>query len=124
MEAIFDPQGQTVAWRSREIIFDLDGSPRAYLRGGVLYSFSGGFIGRYEDGFFRDAEGNAVACHSDASGGPPPPLGRRNAVPPVPVYPRAPQKLEAAPPPPRMRSRRWSALSWGEFVAVAEPLAR
>lgn len=124
MEAIFDPRGNTVAWRSRETVFDLDGAPRAYLRAGVLYTFDGGFLAHYIDGFFRDSHGDAIAFHQDATGGPTPPLARRLAVPPVPAYPRAPARLEPAPPPPRMRTRRWSQTTWDQLVAPAQPLPR
>lgn len=124
MEPIFDPEGTTVAWRSKETVFDLDGTPRAYFRAGLLYSYTGAFIGHYSDGFYRDLDGHAVAFHADATGGPSLPLTRPEPVAPVPVYPRAPQKLDPAPPPARMRSRKWSNISWAKYVAVATPVAR
>lgn len=124
MEAIFDSEGKTVAWRSKETVFDLDGTPRAYFRGGILSTYTGDFLGRYEDGFYRDDQGRPVAFQVDATGGPILPTPQPLPIAPVPVYPAAPQQTATPPPPPRMRAMRWSPITWEQYIADAKPVAR
>ncbi|MDZ7727141.1 MAG: hypothetical protein U5Q44_02515 [Dehalococcoidia bacterium] len=116
MEAIFDPRGETVAWRHRDAIFDGEGVPRALIRDRCVYTTDGRFVGRFQDGFYRDGRGQPVAFERDATGGPLPPSTKpRPVAPMLKELPYEPD-LETPPPPPRFRSRDWSGISWEAFL--------
>lgn len=125
MEAIYNRDGVTVGWRYRDNIVDLAGRPIAFVRGRTVYTFDGTCRGRFEDGFFRDDAGDAVAFTKGATGGPMPPKVAVSPVQPKLVDLPVPPETGAPPAPPRIRSREWSGLSWPDFLGLgAKPAAR
>lgn len=124
MEGIFDSSGQLVGWRHHRAVLDRDGTQCAYLVGGVLYSYFGEFVGHYEDGFYRDGAGRPVARHVGASGGPLLPRVDQTQVEPIPRIRRGPERLENPPPPPRLRSLRWSPIGWTAYINGPRRLSR
>jgi hypothetical protein len=116
LEAIYDREGRAVAWRRRDAIHDAEGRLRAFIHDHAVFTYAGEYLGRYEDGFYRDARGAAVAFEDGATGGPlPPPTIERDAIAPVPELPR-PAPTVTAPPPPPIRPRRWSDTGWEAFL--------
>ena len=116
-DAIVDARGNVVAWRHRDVVFDRDGTPVCFIWDQGVFRFDGRCIDWYIDGYFWAADGKAVACTRGATGGPPAPPRYESLVAPVfkpdPPVPRPSQ----VPRPPRIRSPRWAARSWAEFVA-------
>jgi hypothetical protein len=116
MDAIFDREGSPIAWRHRDAIFDNAGQPLAIVRARAVFSLAGQALGRFEDGFYRDLDGHAVAFEAGATGGPLPPVPHpTGAQPKWAELPREPA-LGAIPPAPRMRSRAWSQTTWDAFI--------
>jgi hypothetical protein len=118
MDAIYDRDGKTVAWRRRDVVFDTAGTPVGLIHDRCLHDTRGRYLGRFEDGWYRDAAGKAVGCEANATGGPVPPLPERGAIepphglrPPEPVFEQAPR----AP----MRLLSWSPLDFGALTAGA-----
>lgn len=116
-DAIFDASGAVVAWRNRDLVYDRGGHPVAFIWDRGVFRFDGRCIGWYLDGVFWAPDGRAVGLARGATGGPPPPARYEPLVaprfrpdPPVPRPARVPE-------PPRMRTPRWSALSWQAFLA-------
>ena len=116
MEAIYDSRGHVVGWRRRATIFDLAGNPRAFISQRALFTYDGKFLGRLEDGWYRDPEGHPVAFEARASGGPMRPVLQPGAVTPLPDPDPAPLPVGPLPPPPRIRSSKWSPLDWDRFL--------
>lgn len=119
MEPIYDRSGQPIAWRHRDAIFNNAGRPLALVRARVAFALDGRFLGRFGDGFYRDAKGYAVAFEAGATGGPLPPLPH-----PVGAQPRWQElphdpAFAPAPPPPPMLLRAWSPRTWDEFITGA-----
>jgi len=79
MPPIFNRHGRTVGWLRRNVVYNLRGSPRAFLEDDVI-SFRGRYLGTLENGFFRDRDGYAIAFVERTSGGPVLPI---TEVPPV-----------------------------------------
>ena len=120
MEPIFDRHGKTVAFRRRDYIYDLDGKAAALIRQRALFTFDGEYRGRAEDGFYRDSEARAVAFEAGATGGPLPPVPKRDAIAPQPQDIPHPPQIESVPPAPHFRPNTWSDRSWDELLRVAE----
>jgi len=119
MEPIYDRAGEPIAWRHRDAIFNNRGKPLALVRARVVYAPDGRFLGRFGDGFYRDASGYAVAFEEGATGGPLPPLVHpTGAQPRWEELPREPQ-LATPPAPPRMLLRAWSPHSWEDYISGA-----
>lgn len=121
MEAIYDVSGRAVAWRRRAAVFDGAGKPRAFVSQGAVFTYKGRYLGRFEDGWYRDPDGNAVAFEAGATGGPLPPVPQAGAIAPLPLPDPPPLKVEA--PPSRFRSSKWSTISWDDFLAGAATVA-
>src|SRR3954469_8660665 len=79
MDAIWDRNGQHVGWwdRSSGALFDSQGQKHiGFAANGGVYSVSGQHKGLFDDGFFKDDQGNPVAFVEGATGGPSlPPTG-------------------------------------------------
>ncbi len=117
MEPIFDRKGKAVAFRMRDYVYDREGKAIALVRERSLFTFAGDFLGRFEDGFYRDARSRAVAFEKGATGGPTKPVPERNVIAPLrQELPHPPEKLEVPPRPP-FRSNQWSDLDWDAFIA-------
>ena len=115
MKPIYDKHGRTVGWLKEDTIYDLNGTPRAYIREGAIFNYSADYIGRLDCGFFRDRDGDAVAFIEGASGGPLPPVPEVPPAPPVLAIPPVPP-VPPVPPIPAISSLSWSNLAWEEFL--------
>ncbi len=121
MEAIFDRAGRTVAWRLRDVVYDLEGRAIGLVHNRAIYSPEGKFLAHFQDGWVRDEKGAAVACEEGATGGPLPPVPQPlPAAPPHEVRPPQPQ-FEPTPPL-RFRPMRWSDRSWDDIIGQAQPV--
>ncbi len=115
MEAIYDRNGKLVGWLEQDIVYSVDGCPRAFMRGGAVYSFGSAYLGWFDRGYFRDGTGAAVAWVRGAHGGP---------AAPAPTAPTDRPFLQFAllpslPPLPPLRpvpSRVWSAVAWADYL--------
>ena len=116
MTPIYNRMGRPVGWITTRHIFDLKGSPVAFLDGDSVVSFSGRHLGFFDRGLFRDQRGDVVAFLSGAKGGP--------ALPPVPeVAPNPPAPINL-PILPRLSNRpiapipfmNWSQTDWRQFI--------
>ena len=119
MSRIFDFSGLTVGWVENDTLYDCQGHPVAFIhQGSVFAARCGQYLGRFDDGAFRDSLGcitgrTSAATHSAAfplpkeKSSPPPVMLRsvRGALPPPATVP------ETAPP---LLNR--SALSWAQFL--------
>jgi hypothetical protein len=121
MEPIFDRHGETVAWRHRDFIYDPKGKARALVRQRTVFTFQGKFLGRFEDGFYRDPQARAVAFEEGATGGPMQPVLKVRPLPPPPKDLPYPPTIEDVPPPPRFRANAWSDISWDDFLRGKTP---
>ena len=84
----------------------------AFVRDGAVFSRRRAYLGRFENGFFRDRTGAAVAFVEGAKGEPWLPPHEDPPIPPIPVIaPIAP----IAPIPPNARPS-WSRLTWDSYI--------
>ena len=115
MEPIFDSSGQVVGWISDGSLVNRSNDHVAFLHEGAVFSYQRGHLGTFDQGFFRDQNGHAVAFVEGAHGGPVKPI---QSVPPVPAVPPVPPVQPVAPvaPIPPNPSLSWSSLSWDEFM--------
>ena len=70
MEPIFDSNGRTVGWLKDNVIYDRSNRCRAFLSNGAIFTYNGFYIGRLNNGFFRNQSGDAVAFIRGAHSGP------------------------------------------------------
>ena len=67
----YDSNGRPVAHTEDGVhIYLFSGEPVAYLDNGSVYSFSGRHLGRFENGWIRDNNGQCVFFTENATGGP------------------------------------------------------
>jgi hypothetical protein len=112
---IFDRIGRTVGWLDGEVVRLPNGQHIAFVSNNGVHDYGGRCIGYFEDGYFRDSSGNAVAFVQGATGGPLPPLPQLPPLPPLfPLAPIAP--IPSIPPIPPIFTLHWSALSWDQFL--------
>ncbi len=115
MEAIYDRHGKPVGWFEQDIVYSVAGCPRAFMRGGAVYSFGSTYLGWFDRGYFRDGTGAAVAWIRGAQGGPAAPAP--TAPPDRPFLQFA--LLPSLPPLPPLRpvpSQAWSAVAWDDYL--------
>jgi hypothetical protein len=115
MEAIMDRDGRTVAWRRRDVVYDLSGRALAFVFDRNLFWRDGSHIGRVEDGLYRDPDGHVLAFEHGATGGPLLPAPQRAPVAPRPEL-RPPVPRFAPAPPAPMRRVSWSPQTWEALV--------
>lgn len=115
MEPIYDRRGRAVAWLNGNTLFDPAGGAVAFLSGSALFTHRPRYLGRLDRGFFRDAQGRAVAFLSGASDGPPLPVTTLAPVPPIPAVAPAPPATAPAPVAPAC-GLDWSVLSWDGYI--------
>jgi sporulation protein YlmC with PRC-barrel domain len=115
MEPIFDKNGKTVGWLNNLVIHDRSATYRAFIAGAAVYDFSGRYLGRFRQGFFRDKRGNAVAFLKGARGGPLLPFTEFPPFAPFPPFPPL-RPLPELPPLPPLDTLKWSALSFEDFL--------
>jgi hypothetical protein len=112
---IYDRNGRAVGWLKDDVVYDTDGSPRAFIKKGNVCNYKDEYLGRLTYGFFRDKDGYAVAFMRGAKGGPIPPIPEIAPVPPIhAILPIPP--IPAIPPVPPIPSLSWSSISWEEFL--------
>jgi len=67
---IYDRHGIAMAFWSHGVLYDYVGTPRAFLDGEDILSYSGKHLGWFAEGYIRDHDGNAVGFAEGAQGGP------------------------------------------------------
>ena len=119
MDPIFDRDGNTAAWRRKDVVFSLDGTAIAFVFNRALFALDGAFAGRFEDGVYRDPRGRIAGFERDATGvlvlpttAPVPVAPPHQLRPPVPVFAPIPS-------PPPMRSLHWSEFTLAALIASA-----
>ncbi len=117
MEPIFSREAQVVGWLKEDVIYDEQGDPHAYLRGTVVFTLDGEYLGRLEHGYFRDELGHAVAFMSNAEGSPATPAPR--------VVPERPMlrlvtayAMPNVVPIPHPATVFWSELDWSSYLRL------
>jgi len=71
----YNSQGHPTAYTEDEVhIYLFSGQPVAYIDDSSVYAYNGRHLGRFEDGWIRDNQGNCVFFTEDASGGPMKPM--------------------------------------------------
>lgn len=115
MEPIFDSNGKTIGWLEDDVIYDRRNYCRAFLSDGAIFKYNGYYIGRLNNGFFRDKSGNAVAFIEGAHSGPLTPITEIPPIPPIPAIPPIPP-IPHIPPIPPIDSLGWSIINWEEFL--------
>ena len=115
MRPIFDKDGKTVSWLSKDVIYDLRGETIAFIKDKEVFNYVGKYIGIFENGFFRDKSGHAVAFLTGAYGGPSLPSPEIPPVPPVPATHPIPSSPPAMSEDATVKSM-WSRIQWNEFL--------
>ena len=115
MEPIFAPSGTLVGWLENDVVFDTASRHIAHIQGGAVYTYTSRQLGYFDNGYFRDKVGDAVAFMGGCTGGPLPPIP---PIPPIPAIPAIPPIAPIAPiaSVPRVPSLSWSRLGWMEFI--------
>jgi hypothetical protein len=111
----YDFQGHPTAYTEDEIhIYLFSGQPIAYIDDTSVYAYNGKHLGRFEDGWIRNNQGNYVFFTEDASGGPMKPMksmkpmkGMRGMKPMMGMKQMKPMRP--------MKTYSWSELSVKEF---------
>ncbi|MBP2625568.1 MAG: hypothetical protein H6Q68_279 [Firmicutes bacterium] len=116
MIPVFNKNGKTIAWLKDSIVFAKDGSKAlAFIEQENIFSYSSKHLGIFQNGYFRDKKGDAIAFIKGASGDPFPP---RPAIPPFPPRPCIPPE----PPTPSVpsvsarASLAWSQTDWEAYI--------
>jgi hypothetical protein len=113
----YDGQGSPIAYtEDGEHIYLFSGEPVGYLTEGSVYSYGGGHLGRFENGWVRDNAGAAVFFTDSASGGPMRPLAQLKPLKSLKGL-RPLKGLKAMRPLKAADSLSWSALSGGKFFS-------
>ena len=115
MEAIYDRKGKLVGWLEQDIVYSGVGCPRAFMRGGAVYSFGSAYLGWFDRGYFRDSAGAATAWTRGARGGPATPAPTEPSERPFLQF----ALLPSLPPLPPLRpvpSQAWSAVAWDDYL--------
>lgn len=67
----YDSNGKPIAYTDDgEHIYTFSGRPVAYINQDSIYSFSGKYLGRLENGMIRDNDGCVALFSQNATGGP------------------------------------------------------
>ncbi|WP_303708427.1 MULTISPECIES: 4-fold beta flower protein [Microbacterium] len=117
MEPIYDSRGSVVAWfEDPDCVRDLDGAVIGWLYDDAVHATNGRHVGYFNDGLFRDNDGDVVAWVDGASGGPIKPIREIRPVQPIrhisPIRPiREVRNVRA------VRSLGWSRLSMKQYLS-------
>lgn len=77
----YDANGEPIAYsEDGESIYLFSGEPVAYIEDGSVWNYDGYHLGRFEDGWIRDNDGNAAFFTDLAQGGPLNPLKKPSSV--------------------------------------------
>jgi hypothetical protein len=111
----YDLRGSPIAYTDNgEDIYLFSGKPVAYLSDESLYSYSGKYIGSFDEGWVLDKNGKRVFFTDIAAGGPATPA--RCATPARSARSATPAKFaRAARPATPAKSSSWSMLSGRQF---------
>ena len=112
MEPVFDKNGRTVGWLKEAVVHTRDAQPVAFVNDGAVFSYRRAYLGRFDNGFFRDRTGAAVAFTKGAHGGPMLPMTEYPPYPPYPPY----RPYPPIPPIPPFPTLTWSRHSWNDFL--------
>ena len=112
---IFDKRGKTVGWLGKNVVYSLNGNPKAFIEDQAVCAYNGEYLGIFENGFFRDRNGDAVAFIEGAEGGPLTPITEIPPIPPIPAIPPI-SPIPPIPPIPPVSSLSWSNLSWDDYL--------
>lgn len=116
MKPVFDRNGRTIAWINNNYIYNLSGNKvLAFNNKNSIFNYGGKHLGRLNNGFFRDKNGNAVAFLQGAKGGPVIPITQIPPIPPIPTIPPIPP-IPSIPTIPSIDSYNWSNLTWESFI--------
>lgn len=114
MEPIYTRSGAVVGWLHQQRVIDRYNNYRGFLHNNALYSMNGQYLGRFNNGFFRDLFGNAVAFIKGASGGPLLPITQIPPIPPIPPVPPI-NPIPPIPPIPPIDSLIWG-VEWEDLL--------
>jgi hypothetical protein len=115
MEPIFSREAYVLGWLKEGVVYDEAGQPRAFIHDRAVFNFDGQYVGRWENGYFRDEHGDAVAwirgCHSGPSAPSPRVIPTQPTLRAITVKPAVRVVPKAAPP-----SAFWSEQPWSTYV--------
>lgn len=116
MQAIYNKQGQTVAWLSYRDLYDTSGAYIGFINGYGVYNIKSKFCGSLKQSVFRDANGLVVAFMKGAK--------KVSSLPALKTTPHEPTKktkpvLKPIGSSPSLGSfkAQWSRLDWSQFIA-------
>jgi len=109
MKPIFSNKGVTIGWKKENIIYDINGNPRAFINKDSIFNYNGNYIGRLQNGYIREKFGNAAGFLEHAENGPIKPIIKISNVPPIPKITPI-QPIISIPPIPSIPSYNWSSL--------------
>ena len=115
MTPIYDKNGQVVGWIKNDVIFDLRNRYVAFISNNNVFDYIPRHLGSFQNGYFKDKFGNAVALIEGAQGGP---IARKKSIPPIPPIPPIPRIPPIPPIPPitPIGSLNWSNTTWNELL--------
>src|SRR6266404_5497360 len=118
LQPIVDQQGVTASWLNENgVIHDREGEAIAFVRANAVDDYNGEQLGWFQNGFFRDGAGDAIAFMTGYVGGPLPPLHELPPIPPIPAIPPIPP-VPAIPGIPPLPSLDWSDVTWEQFLGI------
>ena len=110
-KSMYNSTGWPVGWLVGNVLYDLDGKARAFVKDEEVFSYESEHLGGFSNGFLRDSAGDAVAFIDSAQGGPdlPETLEPERPLPSLDEPPPQPEAEagESAP----QGSTRWSELA-------------
>lgn len=81
----YDSSGTAIAFSNDDRnVFLYDGTPVANIQGNAVYTYTGTFLGWFEEGWLIDVYGRYAFFTDEVTGGPVPPIPQVAPVPPVP----------------------------------------
>lgn len=118
MLPIYGKNGQVVAWRLREVLYDLEGNGIGIVRSRSAHMPDGTYIGHRNDGVYRNGAGEVIGFEPEATAGFLLPLPSGNAIAPMPKEP-PPQVPFDIPAPSTFRKLQWARRTMQEILAQA-----
>lgn len=115
MEPIYDRHGHLAGWLEFDIVYSDLGCPRAFIHGGALFSFAPAYLGWFDNGYFRDDTGAAVAWIRRCHGGPIAPAPTYTGERPYLQYATLPPLAPLAPLRP-LAAHAWSPTTWADYL--------
>lgn len=116
MQAIYNKQGQTVAWLSYRELYNTSGAYIGFINGHGVFNLKSKYCGSLKQSVFRDAGGLVVAIMKGAK--------KVSSLPTLKTSPHEPTKKPkpvlkpiGSVPSPRSFKAQWSQLDWSQFIA-------